>query len=225
MCEGPGGGGCTDEVSSVAIPNHRLGGGSDPGPGNVRRPPGETPAGVQGWKPPPPPLTPRTSHRTLTPGPPPPAPRTSSSAGDDASSPHTAIAPGPRAAAGGGGGGHRIPLCTRPSLPSSGPRAGPPRGRPASRGARPPAWPANSHPALAVGPGDAPASWFPCLSPPQSGGLKALASQAPGDPRSLGRSSGASRGLRRIKGSGRLRARDQHRQQGGQGLGWAGGRG
>lgn len=160
--------------------------------------------GVQGQKPllsPPCPPTPAPWACTLPVRPRPyQAPPTSSSAGF-ASSVRTATAPGPRAAAGGGGGARRTPLCTRPSLPSSGPQAGPPRLPPASLGSGPLSQPASPCPTLTAGPGVASAWGFPCLSPPQGGGLRALAALAAGNPRPAHTSSGAQGELGWIKGS------------------------
>lgn len=138
------------------------------------------------------------------------APPTSSSAGF-ASSVRTATAPGPRAAAGGGGGARRTPLCTRPSLPSSGPQAGPPRLPPASLGSGPLSQPASPCPTLTAGPGVASAWGFPCLSPPQGGGLRALAALAAGNPRPAHTSSGAQGNWGGSRDQG-----DQRRQQGAQ---------
>lgn len=170
--------------------------------------------GVQGQKPllsPPCPPTPAPWACTLPVRPRPyQAPPTSSSAGF-ASSVRTATAPGPRAAAGGGGGARRTPLCTRPSLPSSGPQAGPPRLPPASLGSGPLSQPASPCPTLTAGPGVASAWGLPCLSPPQGGGLRALAALAAGNPRPAHTSSGAQGNWGGSRDQG-----DQRRQQGAQ---------
>lgn len=162
------------------------------------RPPGEAPGRVSQVKSPTPFLVPRTSNGMVTSSLAPIRRRTSSSAGC-ASSARTATAPGPRAAAGGGG-GRRTPLCTRPSQPSSGPRAGPPWRQPAWRGSGPPSWPASPRPTSAAGPGGAPASRSPASPTPERWAEAPVAS-APGDPRPPGSWSGASQGLRWIRGS------------------------